>query len=118
MDKDLRIAALEDRVDLLEEQVAQLERALSGDLPCPIEWRLTASETRVFGVLVHREVASRDAIMAALYRDRNREEPDPKIVDVFICKLRRKIKPHGVVIKTRHGMGFSLENRQSFKEAA
>lgn len=118
MDKDLRISALEQRIDLLQEQVAQLQKALGGETPCPVEWKLTASEARVFGVLIRREVATKDAIMAALYRDRGSAEPTPKIVDVFICKMRRKLKPHGITISTRWGMGYSLENRQSFKEAA
>ncbi len=39
------------------------------------------------------------------------EEPGIKIVDVFICKLRRKIKPFGVSINTIWGQGWALERK-------
>ena len=32
-----------------------------------------------------------------------------KIVDVFICKIRRKLKPHGIEIKTIWGCGYQME---------
>jgi DNA-binding winged helix-turn-helix (wHTH) protein len=31
-----------------------------------------------------------------------------KIVDVVICRLRRKLRPHNIAIVTIHGQGFQL----------
>lgn len=74
----------------------------------PIEWGLTINEGRLFGALMERELLTKDAAMAALYRDRGADEPDLKIVDVFICKLRKKLKPFGLEIGTRWGVGYQM----------
>ena len=58
----------------------------------------------MLGVLVSRELATRDAMMRALYGD----DPDPpceRILRVFVYKLRRKLAPHGFTIVTRGGPG-------------
>ncbi len=36
------------------------------------------------------------------------DQPQPKVMDVQVCKLRRKMKPHGVKIKTRWGQGWLM----------
>ena len=118
MDAELRIAALQERCALLEERVAALEAALLTNWCAPLEWRLTPSEERVMGVLVGRERASKEAIMAALYLDRSADAAEPKIVDVYICKIRRKVRPFGVEIVTLWGEGFALADRQKWRAVA
>lgn len=64
---------------------------------------------------------SRDAAMQHLYALRPDEEPQPKIVDVFICKLRKKIEPLGIRIDTLWGRGYVLRvdgKPQIVREAA
>lgn len=109
MDVDRRVAAVERENDLLREQVRRLEAALFETAPLPFEWGLTACEATVFGVLVNRELATKDAVMAALYRDLGRDDGEEKIVDVFVCKVRRKLKPFGVAIHTVWGQGYHLD---------
>ena len=67
-------------------------------------------------VILTREYASKDAIMAALYWDKD-EPGEEKIVDVLICKIRKKIKPYGIDIKTHWGRGYYLpaEIRRQFR---
>ncbi|MDV2986153.1 UNVERIFIED_CONTAM: helix-turn-helix domain-containing protein [Methylobacteriaceae bacterium AG10] len=110
MDVARRLEVVEQENLFLRERVAALESILMDCVRPPIEWRLTGQEARVFSVLVNRELASKDAIMAGLYADRASEEevPAPKIADVFICKLRKKLRPFGVEIKTVWGRGYSL----------
>ena len=109
MDADARIEALVAERERLEARVDQLERAMGMDFIAPLEWRLTTAETRVFGVLLARELATVEAVMAALYRDVAKDEAQPKIVDVFVCKIRRKLKPFGVEIRTLWARGYYLE---------
>jgi two-component system cell cycle response regulator CtrA len=104
-----RIATLEAENDLLREEVARLERALFGELLLPVEWRLTPQEQRVVGVLLNRDYATKDAIMAALYRDLGKDEAEIKIVDVFVCKARKKLSPFGIEIHTIWGKGYSID---------
>lgn len=115
MDELARVEALEAENERLTQRVDQLEAVIGiSGVVLPMEWRLTASEARVMGVLLKRELATKDAIMAALYRADARDEAEIKIVDVFICKIRKKLKPFGVQIVTLWGQGYSVSNRQDF----
>ena len=108
--------------DGLRARIGDLERdALAGEPVLPIEWRLTATEARVFGALLARERATKDRIMAVLYADRpaDGDVPEMKICDVLICKLRKKVAPFGVKIFTVWGSGWRLdpETRAAFVQA-
>lgn len=108
MNVDARVEALEVENERLRARIEQLEGAMGLGFLTPVEWRLTASESRVFGVLMARDLATKDAIMAALYRDGGRDEAEIKIVDVFICKIRKKLRAFGIEIITRWGEGYAL----------
>jgi two-component system cell cycle response regulator CtrA len=98
---------LTEQVELLQEQIAFLQSALLGDSPLPLEWRLTETEERVMRVILAREYASKDAIMAALYWDKD-EPSDEKIVDVLVCKIRKKVQRFGIDVKNQWGRGYYL----------
>lgn len=108
MDAVARIEALIAQKERLAERVAQLEAALGLGFLAPLGWRLTRDQHRIFGVLMAREMATKDAIMAALYRDTGRDEAEIKIVDVQVCKLRPKLKPFGIEIETVWGQGYRI----------
>lgn len=120
MSPEAEVLRLRDALALAEERIAQLERELAGtDVWCaPRDWNLTPSEATVLGVLVHRRLATPGAILAAVYRDMARDEPDEKIVDVFICKIRQKLRRAGIAIETVRGMGWRLppETRARLRE--
>ena len=70
---------------------------------------LTAEEFRIIEFLALRkgDFLSKDAFLNHLYG--GIDEPEPKIIDVFMCKLRRKIADagaSGVVIDTIWGQGY------------
>ena len=72
---------------------------------------LTAKEFRIIEFLALRKgaVLSKDAFLNHLYG--GIDEPEPKIIDVFMCKLRRKLADAGatgVVIDTIWGQGYIL----------
>jgi two-component system cell cycle response regulator CtrA len=108
VDADARIEALEAEVERLQARIEQLEEAAGIRFVTPLEWRLTPAEMRVFGVLMARELATKDAIMAALYRDTGRDEAEIKIVDVLVCKIRAKLRAFDVSIQTVWGQGYRL----------
>ncbi len=78
-------------------------------------WRLTATEIRVFGVLnaVAPLGLTRMAILSAAWDDPDSVEI--KGVDVIICKLRAKIP---LPIKTIWGQGWRLTTRFKLPEEA
>lgn len=113
-------ARLRDENETLREENQQLRDVLRPEIKVPTAWKLTGSEATILGVMVKRELATRTAIIAALYSDRADDAPDPKIIDVFVCRLRRKLKADGAVITSHAGQGYSLspEWRQRLKVGA
>jgi DNA-binding response OmpR family regulator len=114
-----KAASFAEENEYLRAQVRQLQDALSIGLRWPPEWNLSPRETALLGVLVSRELATRDAMMCGLYGD----EPDPpceRILRVFVYKLRRKLAPHGFTIVTRWGCGVAIpaEQRARLRELA
>lgn len=99
---------LRDENDRLRARIQELETALFADVPVPIEYGLTKQEARVFGVLVNRPLATKAAVMAALYDDIGKDQADPKIVDVCVCKIRKKLRPFGIEIHTKWSEGYFL----------
>lgn len=53
-------------------------------------------------------VVGKDHLCASLYRT-EADEAQQKIVDVFVCKLRKKIEGVGITIETARGDGFRLQ---------
>jgi two-component system cell cycle response regulator CtrA len=78
---------------------------------------LTYSERLMVGLLVRRGRVLRSQFMTLLYAERPDHEPCDKIVDVLICKIRKKLKPHGIQIKTIWGAGYEMpqESKEIFK---
>lgn len=73
---------------------------------------LTQQEARVFQTLLSVSPMPMEysAIMSAVFHDRHYDEwPEPKIISVVICKLRRKMQGSGYKIATVWGRGFRLE---------
>ncbi|WP_020179671.1 winged helix-turn-helix domain-containing protein [Methylopila sp. M107] len=108
MDHAKRLEIVEAENDELRERIAQLQELLGFHETTPIEWRLTPSEAAVVGFLLKRPMASKDEILSALYSLRPDDPPAVKIVDVFVCKIRKKIKPFGVEIETVWGQGYRI----------
>jgi hypothetical protein len=69
---------------------------------------LTLQEMRILTGLVTHGRMSKDRLYNELYGNRLGEGPEPKIIDVFVCKLRAKLRPHGVEIETRWGHGYEM----------
>lgn len=76
--------------------------------------QLTIHEFELYQTLAERpgRVVSKETLMTALYRIES-DEPAQKIIDVFICNIRRKLKPLGIAIGTSWGRGYRLELRAS-----
>lgn len=111
MDDRTRIRLLEEENERLRGRVDWLEDTFLGmNIPIPIEWGLTASEAKVVRALARRSELTKEQIMTALYSGRNDgEEPDMKIVDVLVHKIRRKVDGFGVSIATLWGRGYALD---------
>ena len=104
------MSRLRARVEYLEEKLVAFEREFLGDdLAFPVDWRLTRYEARIVGVLLCRTSATREQLLTAIYRFES-DEPEGKIIDAHICKIRQKLLPFGVMIRTAHGHGYAIDD--------
>lgn len=110
MDQEARIEALEAEVFRLRELVANYEIALGAEFEPHVALGLTELEARIVGLLVKKGSATREQIFHVLYGLRNEiDVPEMKIVDVFVCKGRQKLKRFGIEIKTVWGQGYAMD---------
>jgi hypothetical protein len=79
---------------------ADLDRLIAAGC---LTFRLTRSEATTLGVILLRNVVTRTALHYAVT-----PEAEPKIIDVFICKLRRKLAPYQLQIITVWGVGYQI----------
>lgn len=89
--------------------------ALVGGVQLP----LTGKEFRIVEFLALRKgsVLSKTSFLSHLYG--GIDEPEPKIIDVFICKLRRKLElagASGVSIDTVWGEGYILRETEAVNQ--
>lgn len=100
---------LQEEVDYLRERVRQLEEILYKPVEESLGMGLTPQEERLVSHLIRRApgYVTKDALMTVLYDDAD-EEPQIKIIDVFICKIRKKLVGHGWHIETVWGRGYRI----------
>jgi two-component system cell cycle response regulator CtrA len=106
-----RIEALEAENDELQERLRQLaDRFLNSGWKAPLDFGLTGREEALLAALVGREEGmTKEQLMHAMYGLLpDGQEPEIKIIDVFICKMRKKLKPCALEIETVWGRGYRL----------
>jgi two-component system, cell cycle response regulator CtrA len=107
--RDDYVAAVEAENEQLRERVQQLEELLGLSFESPPILGLTQREGALFGLLLSREFLTKEAIMVGLYGLMpGADEVEIQIVDVFTCKLRKKLKPFGIAIETSWGRGYYM----------
>jgi two-component system cell cycle response regulator CtrA len=84
------------------------------------EISLTKKEYQIVEILALRKgcVLSKEAILDHLYG--GLDEPNPKIIDVFICKIRKKLMALGAddIIETNWGRGYMVVEKRTAEHNA
>jgi two-component system cell cycle response regulator CtrA len=102
----------------LREEVRYLRDLLTPPGFLPAMFPLTATEERAFKALLSREQWSKEALLASIYYDSQEcDIPEIKIIDVIICKLRKKIKHLGIEIETFWNKGYRIAPHMKAKVA-
>ncbi len=116
-DYESRLRLLEDENSMLRERVAILETEIGiAHEPFPVFLDLTTSECIILGVLMKNTAPRKSTFMTALYGGKmNDKEAELKIIDVFVCKMRSKLKAYGIDIETAWGAGYSLTEANKAK---
>lgn len=95
--------------------IRQLKNAFAGEFVPPEAWGLCRSETIVLQALVNRPLVSKVALTALLWDDPALLDNPPAIIQTHVCRLRRKIAPHGLSILTSRNLGYRLADRAAVK---
>lgn len=113
VERDLRIDVLNSDIDTLQEQILRDKESYYDvkEYYIPLEWQLTAQETQVLECLLGRvgAVVTKEAILAYAWANK---EVDGRIVDVIICKIRKKLANAGFpedALETVWGRGYMLQ---------
>jgi two-component system cell cycle response regulator CtrA len=116
-DYEARCLVLAAENDRLRDHITELKDALGLTFDAPPALMLSPSEGAIFGMLLARGFITKESILTAMYAGRpdGDDRPDPKIVDVYICKLRDKLSPHEITIETKHGEGFFIDRAMKSK---
>ena len=104
----------------LRERVKELETALTGyetsdrfwTFPYDAKLTLTQSERQTLRILYERRpnIILREGLTLAYAEfSRGHETDSRKVLDVHICRLRKKIQAAGWTIKNVFGVGYKLE---------
>lgn len=107
--RDDEVSRLRAENQRLKDDLEAFRQEFLGDyIMFPRKWRLTQSEERIFACLLANRRTTRQQLLTAAYRFGS-DEPDTKIIDVYICKIRQKLKPYGIEIMTIWGIGYFIE---------
>lgn len=109
-----------EEVSLLQEQIVQLKEIIaSNDVYVPPGF--TKSEQVILRMLATRHSASKESLFRMLYNEVAADDlPDITIIDVFVHKVKRKLKPFGINIETLWGQGYKMpqEDKNKLKQLA
>lgn len=86
---------------------------------CMKVFKVTQLQACLLSVLIRREEAPKETLHNAIEHRRmkramkpqNLEETDPKMVDVVVCHLRKKLKPFKLEIKTLWSRGYYMDKQ-------
>lgn len=107
--RDAYVAAIDAENEMLRERIAALEAQLGMTVEVPLSLGLTAAETKLFGYFLKRDLVTKDGALVVMYGHRPADEmAEEKIIDVFVCKMRRKLTPFGIAIETIWGRGYRM----------
>lgn len=84
------------------------------------QYGLTRHERRIMEAMTGKlgRTVSKGALLDIIYFDRADEEPQIKIVDVFVCKARKKLAGSPWEIETVWGQGYRLKQIRPEAQAA
>jgi len=100
-------------LSILQARIEELETLLHLNT-APVLFNLSARENSICELLVARGMMTKTALYNIFYAGWS--EIDPKVIDVFICKIRKKL-PADIKIITIWGRGYHMpeESRKAWK---
>lgn len=91
----------------LRDRVEQLQAALGMNITLPDATGLTPLKAKMVGILLKRDIVSREMFLDLMYGNRP-DEPGAQTIDVHLCQIKKRLSNHGIDIKNRYGAGWYI----------
>ncbi len=80
-------------------------------MSCIRLFKITGLQAAMLSVLIRRPEVTKDVLHQVIEQRRgnNKDQTDPKMVDVVICHLRKRMKLHDIEISTIWAKGYCME---------
>jgi two-component system cell cycle response regulator CtrA len=85
-----------------------LEQEEALKIACARKFKTSPLEAGMLALMLRRDQVTKEQLHVVITQKSGKEDIDQKMVDVMICKLRKKLKPFGLVIETMWGMGYLI----------
>jgi DNA-binding response OmpR family regulator len=85
-----------------------LENPEALKIACARKFKASPLEACMLTLMLRRDQVTKEQLHVVITQKSGKEDIDQKMVDVMICKLRKKLKPFGLVIETMWGMGYFI----------
>ncbi len=112
-----------ERIEQLEYRIEELEDVLGNSRALSLGYFVLGVsqgvESQILGVLMKRPQIHKEQLFSVIYGGRPEEtQPNYKLLDVYISRLRRKLERFNVKINTIYGQGWAItqENKDIVKE--
>lgn len=114
MNREKLLAYIDDLEAKIDMQAAA--RAQSDQMALQLALGMTGQEAKFLLALADGGLKSKEQLINALYWDRPNDVPVIKIVDVFACKVRKKLAGTGIVINTVWAGGYYLTGKEKLQD--
>lgn len=105
-----KMQTTDEQINELTARIKWLESFLkSFDVPGNLAWKLSPQQSRLLYIIAAREIVLHEAILPALYWDRDEPQDAAGVIRTVLHELRRKLRPFGIEIHTKNAVGLFLD---------
>jgi DNA-binding response OmpR family regulator len=106
-----------DLIEELKQRVIELEGIIAGDYDKHLRFGITTREAIILGALARREALNIEQMQVLLKRDVTDDTGgcSRNLCSQLIKRLRKKLRPHGIEIRTRWAAGYYLSQEDKAK---
>lgn len=118
-----KATSLQSELDDVESRLNDLKDAFINTENVWPEFNLSPTQTLIFSLLMGRAYATKETIHATIDArrlDHHEEyaERDRKLIEALICKMRGRLRPFGIEIKTVWGHGYEIAGEMKSRAKA
>ena len=113
------IAALRETLEERDETIRQLRAALTPRFNVPVEWQMSQAQIAIFWLLLMRDIVTLDDMISGTRESPSARDGDgvsPSTIAVQLTRIRKKTAGAGVTIRNFKGLGWSLADREQWRE--